>query len=182
MKNTLITLLFLSLFGCASTQVPEPETVTQSRDLRDFDQDGVINARDICAETPQPAIVDNDGCPEYIKRNEENDIHILFANDSSRIPDSFMREIERTSQFLNKYPETGIELKGYASKVGRSEYNQKLSLRRAKKVRNALVEKGIAPERINIVGYGDTVQVNAMTIEESHALSRRVIAKVVGEQ
>ncbi|MCW8327185.1 OmpA family protein [Photobacterium sp. SDRW27] len=182
MKHSLVTLMALFLFGCSTGQIPEPPAVTQSRDLRDFDHDGVINARDNCAETPLTAVVDNDGCPVYVKRAEENDVQVLFANDSSVIPNSFLPEIERMSDFLKKYPETHVELKGHASPVGRHQYNTQLSLKRAKQVRKQLIENGIAPERIKTVGFGDTMPVKSDSKEQSNTLSRRVVAKVVGEK
>lgn len=180
MKYTLATLLTLFLFGCATGQMPEPPTVVQSRDLRDFDNDGVINARDKCPETPVTAVVDNDGCPEYIQRNEEHDLRILFANDSSSIPASFLPEIKRLSAFLNKYPQTHVEIKGHASQIGNHKYNTKLSQRRAEQVKKQLIATGIAAERIQTVGFGDNQPVQALNKEQSHTLSRRVVAKVVG--
>ncbi|MGF1732841.1 OmpA family protein [Photobacterium kasasachensis] len=182
MKHSLVTLLALFLFGCSTGQIPEPQAVTQSRDLRDFDHDGVINARDNCAETPLTAVVDNDGCPVYVNRSEENNVQVLFANDSSMIPDSFFPEIARMSDFLKKYPETYVELKGHASPVGRHQYNTQLSLQRAKQVRNQLIKAGIASERVQTVGFGDTQPVNSDSKEQTNTLSRRVVAKVVGEK
>ncbi|RWX55507.1 OmpA family protein [Photobacterium chitinilyticum] len=182
MRHSLITLLALFLFGCSTGQISEPAAVTQSRDLGDSDHDGVINARDNCTQTPLTAVVDNDGCPVYVKRSEENDVHVLFANDSSLIPDSFFPEVQRMSDFLHKYPDSNVELKGHASLVGRHQYNTQLSLRRAEQVRKQLIETGIAPERIQTVGFGDTLPVKSDSEEQSNTLSRRVVAKVVGEK
>lgn len=180
MKHTVIGLLVLFLVGCSSTQVVEPPVAKQSQDQRDSDNDGVINARDICAETPLSAVVDNDGCPTYVNREEENDVRVLFANDSSIIPHNFLAEIKRMSDFLDKYPETYIELKGYASPVGRHEYNIKLSQRRAKEVREQLIASGIVSERIQTVGFGDSDPVETNSKETTNTLSRRVVAKVIG--
>jgi outer membrane protein OmpA-like peptidoglycan-associated protein len=53
-------------------------------------------------------------------------------------------------------PQTTIRIAGYASAAGTEEYNQNLSERRAKAVREILVGKGgIAPKRITTIGYGD---------------------------
>ena len=45
---------------------------------------------------------------------------------------------------------------GYASLEGAEAYNQELSLNRAKTVYNALVERGVEPERLTVVGGGAT--------------------------
>lgn len=180
MKHTLISLLVLFLFGCSSTQVAEPPVAIQSHDQKDSDHDGVINTRDFCPETPLRAVVDNDGCASYVDREEENNVRVLFANDSSIIPDNFLAEVTRMSDFLNKYPDTYIELKGYASPVGRHEYNVKLSQRRAAEVRKQLIASGVVPERIQTVGFGDLDPITSSSKQTTNTLSRRVVAKVVG--
>ncbi|WP_305844975.1 OmpA family protein [Photobacterium leiognathi] len=181
MKYVITGLLALSLFGCSLT-VQQPPVAKQTKNLYDQDSDGVINQRDRCADTPIDAVVDNDGCPTFVKNSEENNIHVLFANDSSGIPESYMENIANMSAFLAKYPDTHIELKGYASPVGSAAYNVALSKRRAQAIRQALITEGVSPARIKTVGFGDSDPVKADDVEESNALSRRVVAQVVGSQ
>ncbi|PST93873.1 hypothetical protein C9I86_04150 [Photobacterium sp. NCIMB 13483] len=181
MKYTIIGLLALSLFGC-SLSVPHPPIAKQTKNLFDNDSDGVINQRDHCPKTPIDAVVDNDGCPSYIDSSEENKIHVLFANDSSEIPENYMQNINKMSEFLVKYPKTHIELKGYASPVGNAAYNIALSKRRASVIRQVLINHGITSSRIKTIGFGDSDPVMAYDIEESNTLSRRVVAQVVGYQ
>ncbi|MEC6822738.1 OmpA family protein [Photobacterium piscicola] len=181
MKYTIIGLLALSLFGC-SLSVPHPPIAKQTKNLFDNDSDGVINQRDHCAKTPLDAVVDNDGCPTYVDSSEENSIHVLFANDSSEIPENYMQNIKQMSAFLAKYPKTHIELKGYASPVGNANYNVALSKRRASVIRQALINEGVTPARIKTVGFGDSDPVKTSDIEESNTLSRRVIAQLIGYQ
>jgi OOP family OmpA-OmpF porin len=181
MKRTVTGLLALTLFGCSVT-VEEPPIAKQSQDQRDFDNDGVINARDKCADTPHSAIVDNDGCPTSVNREEENDVRVLFANDSAAIPEAFLSEIQRMADFLEVYPETYIELKGYASPVGNAEYNIGLSKRRAAKVREQLIAEGVAAQRIKTIGFGDAEPIEAESSEATNTLSRRVVARVIGSK
>lgn len=181
MKRTLTGLLALSLFGCSVT-VEDPPIADQSQDQRDFDNDGVINIRDLCAETPHSAVVDNDGCPTSIKHNEENNVRVLFANDSAEIPETSLAEIQRMADFLDAYPETYIELKGYASPVGKAEYNIALSKRRAKKVQEQLIAEGVDPQRIKAIGFGDIEPIEAESRDATNTLSRRVVARVIGSK
>ena len=179
MKLTLTALLALTVFGC-SLSVEEPPIAEQSQDQRDFDKDGVINARDLCADTPHAAIVDNDGCPLSINYEEEKSVRVLFANDSDVIPETFLLQIQHMADFLDTYPEAYIELKGYASPVGNTEYNVDLSKRRATKVREQLIAEGVTPERIKTVGFGDAEPVTSESTETTNTLSRRVVAQVIG--
>lgn len=157
-------------------------TPKQMDDLLDDDNDGVINARDLCPETPLSAEVDNDGCGSYVKTQEELSLHILFANDSADIQPAFLAQISEMARFLKTYPTTSIELQGYASKVGGAEHNLDLSKRRATAVKDSLIDNDIAPDRVRIVGFGDTNLSDTGTDEISHAKNRKVIATVVGHK
>lgn len=107
-------------------------------------------------------------------------IRVLFANDSDEINPVFTQQLSELSEFLEEYPSTSIELQGYASRTGTAEHNLDLSKRRAENVRRVLLQNGISPNRVTIVGYGDTVLASTGTDETSHALNRRVTATVVG--
>ncbi|MDE1332604.1 OmpA family protein [Vibrio aestuarianus] len=155
---------------------------TQIDDLQDDDRDGVINARDLCPDTPLRSDIDNDGCGTYIKTEEQLQLRILFANDSADINPVFRGQIRSMSEFLKQYPSTSIELQGYASKVGSAEYNLALSKKRAYNVENTLISYGISQSRIRIVGFGDTNLAEIGDDEVSHAMNRKVIATVVGHK
>lgn len=156
---------------------PKPE---QIYDLQDDDNDGVINARDLCPGTPNGAEIDNDGCGSYFESSEQKQLHILFANNSTEINPAFLNQIRQMASFLKRYETTTIQLQGYASKTGNAEHNLMLSKERAANVRRALISNGIAPSRINIVGYGDSASGGINQDNISHALNRKVVASVAG--
>lgn len=185
-KILLLTLIFLPIYQSSAEEnsdkypyitLPKAE---QSFDLHDQDFDGVINARDKCPGTPRDAKIDNDGCGSAIKSSQSQKLHILFPNDSSEIPPVFLNQIRQMSEFLILYPETSIELQGYASKTGESEYNQKLSEERSNAVRLQLIRLGVTPNRIRIVGFGDSNLISQGESQISHAQNRRVTATVIG--
>lgn len=165
-----------------SVSVPyiEIPKAIQIADLNDNDNDGVINARDKCTKTPKGVVVDNDGCEQLIANTEQQRLHILFANDSTKIPSSFLPQIRRMADFLKLYPEASIQLSGYASKTGVTQYNKNLSEKRAQSVRTQLIRFGIKPNRIAILGYGDSHLLTDQNDQLSHAQNRRVTASVIG--
>ncbi|MGF1755570.1 OmpA family protein [Vibrio makurazakiensis] len=188
-----ITQLALSLFALSSPlavhasdiqsdefEYREVPNSIQNADLIDDDNDGVINARDLCPGTPAKAELDNDGCSTYIKTSENKDIHILFSNDSAVVNPVFLAQIREMSDFLEQYSSTSIELLGYASKVGKASYNLELSKKRANAVRQALIDNGVSHTRIRIVGYGADNLTDLGTDELTHAKNRKVLASVVG--
>lgn len=188
-ENILIALMALALTNGAFAAQEETSDVydyietpvaEQGSDLLDDDNDGVINARDNCPQTPVDAKVNNQGCSEMVESSELQKLHILFANDSSTVEPIFQDQIRQMAEFLQLYPQASIELKGYASKVGNAEYNQKLSELRSESVRLLLIRFGVTPDRIRVIGFGETVLVADGDDQVSHAQNRRVTASVVG--
>ncbi len=185
--NKSVALALLSSLTLANTvnaeevyeYIDTPLTV-QVNDLQDDDDDGVINARDLCANTVPGAEINNDGCESYAQSQEKLQLRILFANDSDEINPIFSNQIEDMAAFLATYPTTSIELKGYASKTGEDQYNVALSERRAKAVFDKLILTGVEQSRVKIVGYGNTQLESESETEVGHALNRRVVATVVG--
>ncbi|MBK5103904.1 MAG: OmpA family protein [Burkholderiales bacterium] len=69
---------------------------------------------------------------------------------------------------------------GHTDSIGSKAYNQKLSLRRASAVKEYLVSKGIAANRIHTEGKGETQPVADNKTREGRAKNRRVEIEVVG--
>ncbi|MCW8344466.1 OmpA family protein [Vibrio sp. ZSDZ65] len=159
--------------------IPTP-LADQKADLIDDDSDGVINARDLCVVTPNGSVIDNDGCEKHIDTTQSMAIRVLFDNNSTTIKSVFQNQIRQMADFLKAYPDTTIEIQGYASIVGNPEKNLVLSQNRADAVRQAIINNGISPNRLTIVGFGDTKPEELGSNEFSHAMNRKVVASVVG--
>jgi outer membrane protein OmpA-like peptidoglycan-associated protein len=82
------------------------------------------------------------------------DTHFDF--DKSTLTQEAKTLLDKDVQVLKENPETDVRMAGYTSAQGTEEINQKLSENRANAVRDYLIEKGIAPERITTIGYGRT--------------------------
>jgi outer membrane protein OmpA-like peptidoglycan-associated protein len=85
---------------------------------------------------------------------------------------------------LKGNPQMKVRMAGYTSAKGSEEVNQVLSEKRANTVRNYLIEKGIAPERITVIGYGRTrpavYEVTPGDIDSKAAMANmRVLFEVV---
>ncbi|MCJ2376644.1 OmpA family protein [Vibrio sp. ZSDZ34] len=152
----------------------------QPSDLLDDDSDGVINARDLCTTTPEGSELDNDGCEYFIDSAQTLGLRILFTNNSYFINPVFKTQISNMASFLDEFPETSIELQGFASKVGQADKNLILSENRANAVRSELLKNGVEENRVTIVGFGDTVLDEKGSDEFSHAMNRKVVATVIG--
>lgn len=128
----------------------------------DTDGDGINDAKDDCPLTKgKPSDEEGkNGCPQAPKIGTKVDFpDILFIVNT----DKFNYDYPGTSANLAKllaYVQQceGIEvlIGGHASAEGADDYNQKLSERRAKKVKDWLIEQGVNPSKISgYIGYGE---------------------------
>lgn len=69
---------------------------------------------------------------------------------------------------------------GHTDSIGSEQYNQGLSERRANSVKNYLVTKGIAADRIYTEGKGESSPVASNATREGRAQNRRVEIEIVG--
>ncbi|MFA7667826.1 MAG: OmpA family protein [Burkholderiaceae bacterium] len=69
---------------------------------------------------------------------------------------------------------------GHTDSIGSEQYNQGLSERRANSVKNYLVSKGIASDRIYTEGKGETSPIASNATREGRAQNRRVEIEIVG--
>jgi outer membrane protein OmpA-like peptidoglycan-associated protein/plastocyanin len=75
-----------------------------------------------------------------------------------------------------------VEIAGHTDAKGSDAYNLRLSDRRAASVKEYLVSKGIADDRMTTMGYGESVPVADNASDEGRELNRRVELKVTEAQ
>ena len=80
-----------------------------------------------------------------------------------------------------------IIVNGHADRLGSTQYNQKLSEKRADAVRAYLVSKGVAADKVETLGFGKTLPVKACPDQKERkglieclAPNRRVVVEVKG--
>ena len=93
-------------------------------------------------------------------------------------PESFV-ELDRVVKLLKENPKIEIEMSAHTDSFGSDDYNFTLSDNRAKSVREYILSKGIAPERIISQGYGETKPVAPNDSPENRQLNRRVEFKIL---
>lgn len=100
---------------------------------------------------------------------------IGFATNSDRIGAGASPLLDEVAATLIAAPELRrIEIAGHSDSIGGVAYNLDLSRRRAESVKRALVERGVAPERLVARGYGPTRPVRLEDTDEARAANRRV--------
>lgn len=99
---------------------------------------------------------------------------VLFAPDQSEPTPAAMHQLSPFVTLLKDQPQRRICIEGYTDSQGSESYNLDLSRRRAGAVRDFLIEKGIAPQRITARGYGEAVAVASNTTIAGRRENRRV--------
>lgn len=99
---------------------------------------------------------------------------VLFAVGSDRLRPGSNRPLDKLAEFLQENPERKLRVEGYTDSTGSAATNQRLSERRAEAVQQALVRRGVSPERITAVGYGKEYPVATNATADGRAMNRRV--------
>lgn len=81
---------------------------------------------------------------------------IRFRFDSDKILPKYVPLLEKGMVYLNKNPESVIIIEGHTDVLGKDRYNLDLGDKRARAIKAYFIEKGVYPERIVIVTYGET--------------------------
>jgi len=103
---------------------------------------------------------------------------VTFDTDSTRIRPGLYSEITRVANILRQYPDTFVRVEGHTDSVGSDEYNMDLSIRRANSVKSLLISEGVAGDRMQAVGYGESVPVATNGTAAGRQMNRRVEIKI----
>lgn len=79
---------------------------------------------------------------------------VFFQTDSSNLTSQARATLDRQVQWLNRYPQYTFLLEGHADERGTREYNLALGARRAAAVRDYLLARGVAANRMRTVSFG----------------------------
>jgi len=99
---------------------------------------------------------------------------VTFETNSASLNSAFFEVLDSVALVLNEYKSTLVTVAGYTDSTGTSDYNQKLSERRATTVALYLNGKGVAKERLAAIGHGENSPVADNATAEGRAKNRRV--------
>ncbi len=146
----------------------------------DNDGDGVPDRRDECplvAETLN-SYLDDDGCPDEVKKSERSIVGIArgltFKFASAKVTGKTKRVLKKVLGKMKKDKTLHLSIEGHTDNNGSRARNLKLSRRRARAVREWLVERGVDPERIEANGYGPDKPIESNDTKKGRAENRRV--------
>ena len=106
---------------------------------------------------------------------------VLFDAGKASVGPGAQRSIDKLAEFLKTYPKRNVLIEGHSDSLGNEEFNLKLSQQRADAVRDLLVARGIAPQRIRTKGYGAKFPIVDNDTSVGRQQNRRVEVLVLTE-
>ena len=100
--------------------------------------------------------------------------NITFRTASSDLNPNFTNVLDSVALVGKEFDKTLISVEGHTDNVGGTDYNQKLSEQRASSVATYLSGRGIPPNRLMAIGFGESRPVASNTSEDGRSQNRRV--------
>ncbi|MFH1686434.1 MAG: OmpA family protein [bacterium] len=140
----------------------------------DTDGDGVPDGLDDCPHTLTGMTVDRRGCIDLAMLAEPMVLNIDYSSGSFEIDPKTRGRLEALARLLLFVADVRLEINGYTDNIGLPTANQKLSEKRANRVRDFLVAQGVDEARMKVFGRGETNFVASNQTAEGRAKNRRV--------
>ena len=124
-----------------------------------------------------------------LKQIKTVDIDTIFENINYEVAKFNLNEkdkniLNKLAKTLKSVPTLSVEINSHADSRGKSDYNIKLSIKRATTISDYIVSKGVNSKRIIANGFGETFLINNCTDEstcsdDDHRVNRRTEFKLI---
>ena len=150
----------------------------------DNDKDGIADTDDKCPNQPERVngVDDEDGCPDEGKgpvRIQHGKITVppvFFATNKDQVLKRSYATLELVADLLKKNPWIErLRIEGHTDDRGSDAFNEDLSARRAASVMRFLVTQGVAAERLERQGFGESRPIASNKTAKGRAKNRRVV-------
>ncbi len=192
--------------NCPNTRAGVEVDATGCEIVRDGDGDGVVDGMDQCPSSPAGVTVDAKGCEvdtdgDSVVDSKDRcpntvagvrvDIRgceikavirlpgVNFETNSDRLVPGAEQVLNDAAATLRKNPDLVVEVAGHTDSDGAAEYNESLSARRAREVRNYLVNAGANEANLSVRGYGEAEPIADNSTREGKAANRRVELRII---
>lgn len=176
MKKSLILLsavAIIALTGCTSAEKPMKEMV-----ITETENQFVMEDIDVSKKTLEELIVFNE--EGVTIRKEGNNLVlsmpelVLFDFNKYEVKNKVKGSLNTLAKALEVNPDIRIKIDGYTDFIGSEGYNLELSVKRAKAIKNYLVDRGVKSSNISIEGYGKQNPIANNATAAGRAKNRRV--------
>ena len=85
---------------------------------------------------------------------------IHFGLNKAQLNPEAQKSLVRIAEYLKSFPKINVEVRAHTDALGSSAYNQKLSVKRARRTVEFLIEHGVGASRLMEKGFGETQLLN----------------------
>ena len=162
--------------ACADTPAGEQVDEKGCPLPKDGDGDGVTDDKDRCPSTPSGVQVDAEGCQVLFEEARKTLIleGVNFETGKSTLTPESQTILNSVAEALVSNEEVRVQVSGHTDNTGGRALNQRLSRARAEAVRQYLIERGVAADRLTAVGLGPDKPIATNRTAEGRAQNRRV--------
>ena len=122
---------------------------------------------------------------QVVTKNESIRLNNIYYDfDKSNILTDAEQDLLYLKEIMEEYPSLVIELSSHTDAQGTSNYNKRLSQRRANSAARWLTKAGLDKDRIKPVGYGESIILNqciegVSCTDDEHRFNRRTEFKIL---
>ena len=142
----------------------------------DNDADGVPDSIDKCISVAGPA--DNNGCPkpktDELKRGPLILNGVMFEAGDAVLSENSYATLDQVAKSLLEWSNVKLEIQGHTDNRGNEAGNEAVSLKRAEAVREYLIKKGVAADRLKAIGFGSNQPIASNDTKSGRQRNRRV--------
>ena len=112
------------------------------------------------------------GRPNVLEQN------VQFGFNSDALSSRYTHNLNLLAEFIKRTDEVTVEVAGHSDNVGNEDYNFRLSQRRAEAVKQHLISRGVAEDRLVVVAFGENDPVASNETERGREQNRRVVFRI----
>ncbi|WP_224367693.1 OmpA family protein [Hyalangium versicolor] len=154
----------------------------------DLDRDNIPNVLDTCAKAAGPA--ENHGCPSHevplvwlTRQKIELMEKIFFVPGQPRIDSRSFPTLEWAAKVITEHPDLPLIVVGaHTDDRGSAVDNLRQSQARAEAVRQYLIQHGVAPDKLEAKGYGQSRPIDSNATSIGRENNRRIEFVIVARQ
>jgi outer membrane protein OmpA-like peptidoglycan-associated protein len=145
----------------------------------DNDNDGLKDDLDKCPDKSETmnGFKDDDGCPDVVPVDPPKTFlleGVEFESGSAKVKEESLVMLNNVADQLVAFPDSKFKIIGHTDDQGAKVKNQELSKQRADAVKDYLVSKGVASDRLSTEGKGQIVPIASNKTPEGRAKNRRI--------
>lgn len=148
----------------------------------DTDGDGVLDKDDKCPK--EAGVASENGCAEakitdaQIAMLAEHSKGVRFAVDRAVINSKSAEKLDMIYDIIDPVDGVVFVIEGHADSTGAEDYNLYLSERRAEAAKKYLTDKGVNPNKIETIGYGETKPFVSNDTSAGRYKNRRILVRL----